>query len=410
MNTTKTLRLLAIPGILFTVGCVQPDPNKPWSTREQSSVEVGMAVEEVEAVEEVAVSSPEPVVLLRPESTAPVEIEKTETVVVGKRIEEFGQIPEPVRIATPMPEIANRSPREAAIDLLLHAAHEDDPLLRANAFEGLQYAPKELQEVVELGLQDENRGVRFVAAMSLAKAGLMALASSLEPLLADDSESVRAAAIYGLRTLGKPVDPTPLASMAMSNDPEVRANAYLVLGLMANPSAIPMIEASLGTSMRLANPMRVKITDLQAAEALVEMGRIEEIEPIRAALFAPVEQGEITILACNMLGRLQDQQARPMLMRLITAPGNQARPLEIRLAAAAALFQLDPPHEPMLAEVILTAVDDPNPWRRVQATAGLAVMPGAEAESTLIRMLQDQNPVVRTAAAASLARRLSGSN
>ena len=162
--------------------------------------------------------------------------------------------------------------------------------------------------------------------------------------------------------------------------------------------------------MRLANPMRVKLTDLQAAEALVEMGRMEEIEPIRAALFAPVEQGEITILACNMLGRLKDQQARPMLMRLITAPGNQARPMEIRLAAATALFQLDPPHEPMLAGVIMAAVDDPNPWRRVQATAGLAVMPGAEAESTLIQMLRDGNPVVRTAAAASLARRLSGSN
>ena len=111
-----------------------------------------------------------------------------------------------------------------------------------------------------------------------------------------------------------------------------------------------------------------------------------------------------------MLGRLQDQQSRPMLMRLITAPGNQARPLEIRLAAASALYRLDPPHEPLLASVIMNAAQDPNPWRRVQATAGLTVMPGTEAEDTLVKMLRDENPVVRTAAAAGLIQRWGPSN
>ncbi|MHC4246694.1 MAG: HEAT repeat domain-containing protein [Planctomycetota bacterium] len=288
-------------------------------------------------------------------------------------------------------------------DRACHRVRSDpQPIVRATAFEALEGDPDALYEAAPFGLIDENRGVRFVAAMSVGDAGLAGLAPLISPLLSDPSDSVRAAAIYAMNRIGEGADPSPLAAMARSDDPEVRANAYLVLGLLGNPSAIPLIESTLGKGMRLVNPMRVRLTELQAAEALVLLGDQDDIEPIRAALFTPVEQGEITVLACDMLGRLGDEQARAMLFRMIAASGNQTRPPEIRMAATASLFRLGPPLPEDLENLILSQVDDRDPRRRVQAAACLAVVPGQKALAALEGLLADGEPMVRTAAAGAI--------
>ena len=393
--TTKSITIPALSilaGTMLLNGCVDPDPDQPWSTRGES----------------VTLSDAD-VAMLRPQVGTTEVVYLGKDLPRGKRIEVLDQIPieivETRVVETPV-IVDALSPRESAVDLLVHAAHDDQPMLRAYAFEGLQHAPESLREVGELGLKDENRGVRFIATMAIGKSGLESMSPAIEPLLQDSSPSVQAAAIFALNTLGTPVNPNPLGGMASSNNPEIRANAYMVLGLLGNASAIGMIDSTLGKGMKLANPMRVRLTDLQAAEALVRLGQVEEVEPIRAALFAPVEQGELSILACDMLGRLQDQQARSMLMRLITAPDNQRRPLEIRMAAATAIFRLDPPFAPVVQTVIMEGVNDPDPRRRIQATAGLAISPSPEATSVLTSMMQDEDPTVRIAAAAGLVQRL----
>jgi HEAT repeat protein len=294
------------------------------------------------------------------------------------------------------------TPAARATSWLLNAVVDPQPIVRATAFEALEGDPDALYEAAPFGLIDENRGVRFVAVMSVGDAGLAGLAPLISPLLSDPSDSVRAAAIYAMNRIGEGADPSPLAAMARSDDPEVRANAYLVLGLMGNPSAIPLIESTLGKGMRLVNPMRVRLTELQAAEALVLLGDQDDIEPIRAALFTPVEQGEITVLACDMLGRLGDEQARAMLFRMIAASGNQTRPPEIRMAATASLFRLGPPLPEDLENLILSQVDDRDPRRRVQAAACLAVVPGQKALAALEGLLADGEPMVRTAAAGAI--------
>jgi HEAT repeat protein len=281
-------------------------------------------------------------------------------------------------------------------------ASSSNALERAYAFEAMQSSPELLLEHGPRGIVDENRGVRFVATMAIGRAVVGRLAPLLHPGLLDDSESVRAATIFALRSLGEGVDPSPLAAMVASDDPEIRGNATMILGMLGNPSAVPLIESSLGKGMRLRNPMRVRITELQAAEALVSLGREDDIEPIRAALFAPVEQGELTVLACDMLGRLEDEQARPMLMRLLLAEGNQRRPPEIRVAAAGAIFRLPAPWEPGLDRVLLEQVDAEDPRLRVQVAAALRRVPGEPAGKALDRMLADADPLVRIAAAGAL--------
>ncbi|MCH8166035.1 MAG: HEAT repeat domain-containing protein, partial [Planctomycetes bacterium] len=217
---------------------------------------------------------------------------------------------------TPMPSVDQVSAidvpedlHEAAIDVLLQAAESTNGLLRANAIEALHHAPAQLEPVVRRGVVDENRGVRFVAAMTIGNFRMEQLAHLLEPLLSDESLSVQASAIFGLKRCGQRVDPTPLSAMIVSDDPEVRANAALVLGELGDPSAAPMIRQAVGKGMQRANEARVKMVNLQLAEAMVKLGLESEIEAIRAALFAPPEQGEIVALACMICGRLKDGRA-----------------------------------------------------------------------------------------------------
>ena len=290
-------------------------------------------------------------------------------------------------------------PREEAISILLAAGRSEWPQFRANALEALTSDVQLLRGEVVTGLLDDNRGVRFVALMALYKARMWELAPLVEPLLEDPSDSVRAAALLVLDSSGEKVDPTPLAAMAMSGDPEIRANAYVILGLLGNQSAVGLIRESLKDSPGLISQERIRLVDLQAAAALVRLGDAQEIQPLRAALFAPVEQSELTALAIQALVELEDRGSTGMLVRLVEASGDQRRPPEIRLFAASALARLgmqEPAPLLRLASEYLT-FDDPLVRAQVAILLGDVSDPTALRELTV--MMRDPSPIVQLAAA-----------
>ena len=292
--------------------------------------------------------------------------------------------------------------RSSSVTLLRNAASSPVPMFRANACEALGDSPADLQTVAAPLLADPNRGVRFVAAMEVGRTRIPELADAVQPLLVDESESVRAAAIFALTRLGRPVDPSPLGMMVRSDDPEVRSNAYLVLGELGNRSAIPMIRESLGKGMRQVNPARVRVVELQAAEALVRLGEADGIEPIRAALYAPGEQSEFTALAAQQVGRLRDDGSRPILMRLIDGTGISARPTEVRICCAAALAQISPSDRPTVVKFARTLLQDREPSVRAQAAIALGVAGGPTAVPELEGLLLDRFPQVQLAAAKAI--------
>lgn len=308
--------------------------------------------------------------------------------------------PQPEPSPTPVPVTVE----EGAMAILRQGARSPDPSIRANAIESLLASPAMLEEVVTVGLVDSNRGVRFVAAMCIGRARLSGLAHLVEPLARDTSPSVRAAAIYALRRCGRPADPSMLAGMLRSDDPEIRSNAFAVLGELGDRSAAPMVREALGKGMRRVNPIRVRIVELQGAETLVRLGSEEDIEAIRAALFAPVEQGELSILACQVLARVGDQSSVPMLERLVMASGNSARPPEIRLAAAQAIAELGARTQIDLVALASNAARSPDPLIRMQAASLLGRLGGAAARSELASMLADPAESVRVTAAGNLMR------
>ncbi len=399
------LMIAATASVICLVGCIKPSEEQPWSTKSASlpKSSATQARPMSPAPEAPAPGDDELVLLVPLDDGEPEEQSRAaRSADAGDAERTPPEVTEVVVAPAPPAILRGGTPQDRARSIVEIAVESANALERAYAFEAMQSMPDMLLEHGGRGVVDENRGVRFVATMAIGRAGLGRLASVLSPGLFDDSDSVRAATIFALRSLGEGVDPSPLALMVESDDPEIRGNATMVLGMLGNPSAVPLIQSSLGRGMRLRNPMRVRITELQAAEALVELGREEDIEPIRAALFAPVEQGEITVLACDMLGRLEDEQARPMLMRLLLAEGNQRRPPEIRVAAAGAIFQLPPPHEPGLEQVLLEQVKAEDPRLRTQVAAALRHAPGEASEKALDRLLADSDPLVRIAAAGAL--------
>ena len=296
-------------------------------------------------------------------------------------------------------------PPEAAVanearQILVQASSNTWAALRAHALEASIGHPSLLSEMAPKALVDDNRGVRFVACMSIAEMRDARFNPLVAPLLSDPSASVRAAAMLALARGGQRVNFTPLADMLADNDPEIRANAYLVLGELGNESAIPLIRESLGRGMKLVNPLRVRLVDLAAAEALVKLGDQKEVEPIRAALFAPPEQGELTIVACDSVRRLKDEVARPMLERIVSARGSAERSPEIRLAACRALHALGSPAAPLA--VAKEYARHPDARIRAQSTVLLGEIGSPDARALLTSLLHDADPTVQVAAAGGL--------
>lgn len=309
--------------------------------------------------------------------------------------------PPPIRLSA-MPSVAldaSASPETRAIHILVEASQSREPIYRAHALEGLQARVGVLQPIACRLLADGNPGVRFAAAVTVGKKRLTECAHIVEPLVLDPSPSVRAAALYALVRLDRVVDLTPLTEMAISSNPEIRANAFFVLGELRNPSAIPLVESAVGRKLVGADQIRTRIVDLQAAESMAKMGDYRQFDPIRAALFAPSEQSEFIALACQMVGETNDRGARGHLIGLWNGKGPLERPVEIRLIAGVALIRIGEPNRDPIFQLCQVAVKDVAPTIRAQAAATLGWVGGKRSLDALAPLLQDPVAMVRLSAA-----------
>ena len=306
----------------------------------------------------------------------------------------------------PIP-VSNSSDSARNARLVLdEASRNTDKQLRAHAIEAMQTDMTILEPAVRRGLADHEASVRFVSAMTVAKVRMPGASPLLVPLKNFDvSDSVRAAAILALNRCGSETDPSPLAAFILSQSAELRGNTAMVLGELGNKSALMLLKEAAHKPMSRANPAMVRIVNLQIAEAMVQLGDEIEIEPIHAALFFRSDQSECIQLACEIVSRLHDLGALPMLQRLIEADGSDIRPIEIRIFAAIAVCQIMQPAPPRLAELGVIAARDPNALVRVLGAKLLGVVGGPDTDAVLSKLLRDREPEVQVAAAGSILRR-----
>jgi len=377
---------LASGALLCAAGCTMrpAEPgDTPWSTRDLSRPSVAQT-EDGAAAQRGATPAP----------SSPVEPEMTRR--TDRRAAREQQEPA-VPVATRV--------RERAIGLLRRASESTNDQIRVHAVEAMQYAPDHLESVIRAGLGDANRGVRFASAMTVGKLTLTHMAHLAEPLVDDPSESVRIAAIYAMHRCGRPVSLDPLAEMLRSSDPEVKGNAVMVLGELGNPSAIPMLREAARSHSRRMSMNRQRVIDLQIAEAMVRLGNEDHLDVIRAALFAPAEQGEFAALACMIAGRLHDEAYGSALLDMAVREGRDARPAEVRLAAAAALAEMHPERAPV--HVPMHFVRHENYLIRAQAAWSLGAFPDPSVVPLLETLMEESNALVQVSAAGALLRWLS---
>jgi HEAT repeat protein len=304
--------------------------------------------------------------------------------------------------------------RNRAIEVLVEAANGPDAALRSNAVEALQVDPSRALPVVHKGLSDENPGVRFAAAVTVGMLRFQQLSSALEPLLEDANASVKAAALYALHVLGAEVDITPLADMLASQDPSLRGNVALLLGLMGNESAVPMLKRAGRQSMPRASEAQKAVVRVQIAEAVARLGDNSSLDALRASAFS--QYHEVKVLAITAMGAVGDRSMEVALVNLLSDPGVpqprktdeqtaaalQRLRAELQLAAAGALARLGNMRG-MDVAIRLSGADDPA--IRAQAAWVMGWMRDDATGQRLASLLSDPVPHVRVPAAAAVLRR-----
>jgi HEAT repeat protein len=290
---------------------------------------------------------------------------------------------------------------ETALTILQVFLDSPNPRLRANAVESMRFAPPEiLERAVQLGLGDENRGVRFVAAMMIGEESLCNISILLEPLLLDESESVQVAAMFSLHKCGEKVDLNPISMMLQSDNAELRGNAAMIIGQLGNPSAIMVIRKALNTTPNSITPIRRRLINLQMAESLILLGERKELEVIRAAVFSSIQESEVTALACQIAGNLRDVEVISTLESITVTP--ERYPDEIRLVAATSLAQISPSRMPL--DVVLRFSSNDSPTIRSQCATALGVQGDSISLGPLALMLKDIDPLVQISAAGAVLR------
>ena len=304
--------------------------------------------------------------------------------------------------------------RQKAIDILLEAGTGPDPALRSNALEALQQDPARALPITDKGLRDQNPGVRYAAAVTAGMLKLRPLTASLYSLLQDENLSVRAAALYALHILGEPVDITPLADMLASDDTALRGNVALLLGLVGNESAIPMLKRAADDDIPKASNAKLTVLRMQIAEALARLGDVEALDALRAGAYNPYH--EVKLLAITAMGAVNDRKMEAALLRLMTDPDIstprgadkqtaevfEEMRFEMRLACAGALARMGNRKGSRLAVELASSR---SPMIRVHAAWVLGWMDDAASLRTLQKLLDDPFPQVRVSAAAGLLRR-----
>jgi HEAT repeat protein len=302
------------------------------------------------------------------------------------------------------PEALSTPAYVRAVAILQTQARSTDPAVRANCIEALQAATKDPRsmDVIEAGLHDEVWVVRFAAAMASGKRKSTAVRPVLETMaVADPSGSVRVAAIYALSRIGHTEHMQDLATALESPDPSTRANTALVLGMMGNPSAIPLLQArkddvDVRVRFELTSAL-ARLGDPQAEQIIISWAINRTLEgQLNAMVVCADLPGSVASgpLRLGMEPGPQPGQGQPAL-----SDTDKDELTRRQLVAARSLAKL---HYSDGAKVAIDGLKNPNPNLRALAVLALGEMLAPEQLESIVPMLNDPNDTVQRATAAAI--------
>lgn len=314
-------------------------------------------------------------------------------------------------IAALQQTLSRSSVRDKAVKVIVTLSQDTNAVFRANAIEAMHPMPDRALPLAQRGLADPSPIVQYTAVVTAGMYKFESLKPAIRPLLKSENPSVRAASIFALHHLGDKVNLTPLAGLLEHRDPSVRANVAMLLGLMGEKSAIPMLKQAADAPLPRAGGAQTAVVRCQFAEAIVRLGDDSELDTLRASAYNTV--GEVRVLAINAMGAVGDRRMIPALQQFLREPqpaGREdhgvkavtAEPVEVRLAAASSLARMG---NPIGLSTALKLCEDPNPVVRSQAVWALGWFQDSASQEKLAQMVDDPMPMIRIAAAASVVRR-----
>jgi HEAT repeat protein len=315
-----------------------------------------------------------------------------------------GRMPDPPK-ELPLPEKAVPTPLDpalrAAADRELSAAlQSSDPIIRVHALEAMRETDGLTHHKNEIlsALSDPEPRTRFAAALA---AGGLRIEEAHEPLLKiaeDPSENVRVAVRYALHRLGDSRLSHELEKLATDANPLVRGNTAMVLGLMAEPSALPILRL-------LAQDQQAPVRQ-QAYAALWQLGDEEGLKDLIGLTLSGHPDDEMVgyislAMPRNMRVR---QHIRPGLVGEDTPTGMAQQDQEkwmlaVPLVAARAMGMVGSDEGFDLARKGAKSID---PQLRMLAALAFGAIGRSDAQEALRKLLADPDPNVRVAAATGI--------
>jgi HEAT repeat protein len=289
----------------------------------------------------------------------------------------------------PYPE-AKPVPLDAALmkqsrTILAESLHSDQPMIRGHAVECVRDAlGTQGREEIVMALDDPSWQVRFSAAMSAGQLKLVEAKPKLYALLHKPFIQVKIASIYALHRLGDKRYSHELEQTARSNDPNVRSNTVIVLGMLDEPSAIKILRV-----MRADRSPSVRVL---ACESLWRLGNEDGLPDLVAATVSlhPDEQ----MSAFMGLAAPRD----PRIIEHIRGGLTSDYP-EVALVAARAMGILGSDEG---YGVAMLGVKSSDTRQKVLAALAFAAIGRADAQPYLAPLLKDENADVRLNAASAL--------
>ena len=237
------------------------------------------------------------------------------------------------------PEVTLVDPQMAFIDAsaaLRQASDDPDPVTRANAIEAIAQTTGATEGAIfEQGLDDPYPAVRFAAAMAIgetlyepARDVLVRMARrEREDRRAEPDKRVFCGVIYALHRLGDTSVTGELGPLLFDAEREVRCNAAMVMGGIAESSALPALRMRLGDE-------HDPTVQLQIVEAMAMLG-----DSASAALmesYTKTQFLEDRLVAISAMERVRSDRARVVLRSLLA----EDQPPRVRVAAAGAMGRM----------------------------------------------------------------------
>lgn len=287
--------------------------------------------------------------------------------------------------------------------------YPEHPAVRAQAVEAAEEVlGKDALLLIREAMKDEHPAVRFAACMALGRLRDPDAFPALRKLAEDEDANVRVGAYFALERLGDGSHrPAWVDLLRRHEDPTVRRNAVMALGMLEDKKAMPVLELA-------ASSDPDEGVKLQALEGMARLGDREAIG--RFLQYAIAGQSFRQPYALVTLAHIRDERVVPALRtRLESSPY-----LESRLAAARSLGALGYPDGYDLALASLNWEDTRSDLRddppevqlmRVRSMAAMALgeIGSRRALDALAgRMQTPDDPRVQLAAATAILMILNG--